>query len=540
MSSRGKQKQINKAAASAVPEKKKPVKAVIIACVAVVLTAAVILAGVNIFGGGNNTVEPCETLPSNENENYTYSEYKGCRMASELVQILLQADADEERACQKTGVALTVGEHKISTAEYSMFYYDMFGRLVNSILGGEEYSDAYDFSLLPEEQAYANSEQTWASQLSERVIDYLEYCYYCFDRAISTGVTIDEDTTAALIDTYERVGTYIDDDTTKDELIAETYGKDVTFAMFAKNEIVLAYANVYEMQRGAELEKSVTDEEAQAYRDEQNGKMKYFGGTVYPIPMGNDAALAEAKALKTVDEVAAYCEKYAEESGMTMLEGSYSWAYYDTVAEKFGSDVSDWIYDSSRKAGDIGVVKGAIYDCLVYIEKAPYYTVSHEIVVYARENEDTTDEEAIQSNIEETKKIYDEWVAAGASEEELVRICNEQLGTDGRTETRIGDFDASIQTWINSSERKYGDCYNYDSADGSYIIFFVKKNSEDYDWKVSAVSAVAADKFTEEYENGVEAEYPAEENDKKVQKARELIKDEIKESSDYMLEQMNG
>lgn len=538
MSSRSKKKQINKAARAPEPTKKKPVKAIIIACVAVVLTAA-ILAGITIFfHGGNHTVDPCETLPAKENEKYTYSEYKGCRMASELVQMLLQADADEERACKKTGVALKIGEHEISTAEYAMFYYDMFSRFVNSYIGGEEYSDSYDFSRLPEEQAYANSEQTWAEQLSDRVTDYLEYCYYCFDKAISEGVTVDEETVEAIIEAYERIGSYIDDDTTKDEFVEKTYGEGVTFAMFAKNEIVLAYANVYEMQREEELEGEVTDEQAQAYRDEQKGAMKYFGGTVYPIPIGNDAALAEAKTLKTADEVKAYCDKYSEESGMNMLSASYSWTDYDTVAEKFGSDVCDWIYDGSRKAGDIGVVKGAIYDCLVYIEKAPHYTVSHNVIVYNSDNEDASDEEAMQANCEATKKLYDEWVSAGATKEGILELCTSDKV--GEIDTRIGEFDSSVQLWLNSPERKYGDHFNYDCSNGSYIFFFVKRNDEDYDWRTIAASSIAVDRFSEERDEGVEKDYPAKENEKKIQKARSIANGEIKDSSDYVLEKLNG
>lgn len=542
MSSRGKQKQATRESVAVSEAKKFSVKKIIIICVAAAVVIAAAVTGIFFFGKDvqPEQVEAPPTVEAKENEKYSYSEYKGCRMPTEIVQVLLQAEADSEAACKNGGVALKVGDMSISVAEYSMFYFDTFSRFCNSMLNGDVYPDEYNFSLTPEEQKCADSDKIWADELSDRVTDYIQYCYYYFDKAITDGTALDEDSVDRLIETYNRVLYYAEDGQSDDEIIAETYGEGVTFAMFARNEIVLAYANMNEMEYMEKYAREFTQSELENFRDGENGAMKYFSGAVYPIPYGNDEALARAKTIKTAEEFMAYCNEYAEESGMTAAESAYAWTDYDTVAEKFGGEISDWIYSPSRKEGDIGVVKGAIYDCLVYVEKLPHYTVSHDVIIYCNANADSSDTEAAKKNQEETTQIYKDWVDGGASEEALLKLCESATGTSGKATTRVGEISSAVQIWINSPERKYGDYCAYNSSEGSYIIFFVKENSDDYDWELNARATLAAEKTEQEYKDASKDEYSASESASKIKKARKNAADKIKESSDYMLQSMSG
>ena len=112
----------------------KPVKGIIIAAVALLLVAAIVVA-VALIKKDSGTTDPTngviETLPDDGGQ-YTYAKYKGASLPVEFVEILNKAEADSAAACKNQGVALEVGERKISVPEFMMYYYDEYSMQVDS------------------------------------------------------------------------------------------------------------------------------------------------------------------------------------------------------------------------------------------------------------------------------------------------------------------------------------------------------------------------------------------------------------------------
>ncbi|MCL2507904.1 MAG: peptidylprolyl isomerase [Oscillospiraceae bacterium] len=103
--------------------------------------------------------------------------------------------------------ALSVGEYKISVAEYSYMYYKQYERLVNQTY---QYMQQYgynvfgfDYSKSPEEQdsPYKDEDEKpikWSDQLTKQTTSYFNEFYVLYDSAVKAGVEMDADDAAAI------------------------------------------------------------------------------------------------------------------------------------------------------------------------------------------------------------------------------------------------------------------------------------------------------------------------------------------------------
>lgn len=99
--------------------------------------------------------------------------------------------------------AFTVGEDKISVAEYGYMYYMQYQQIVNSAQQSESQYGyniyGFDYTKSPEEQDYptANedgSKKTWAEYITEATVDYVQEFYTLYNNAVAEGYeTTEED-----------------------------------------------------------------------------------------------------------------------------------------------------------------------------------------------------------------------------------------------------------------------------------------------------------------------------------------------------------
>lgn len=511
------------------PEKKS-VKGIIIAAAALVLIAAIVLTVVFVVKPGSNedttttTRDLRYTVPGAN--GYTYVDFKGASMPQEFVDILNQAEADREAACNDNGVALEIGDIKIPYPEFISYYYDQYSIQKREI----EYSiekvgsnrTGYLPEVMPDEQQCINQDYTWAEDFTLKAIETMQANYRSFERALEKGIVLTEDEVTTTISQFEVLDLASKfQQRSVEELLEELYGEGYTAAMFKAREIMLAYKEKYETVSMQELEESYSEEELQAELDSDINKYTVVIGRVYPIEGEFDAA--EVSKINTEAEFIEYANSNYP-NGEYSAETRTLCNYIDrnTISETFGEEVGEWMFSEERVAGEIAVVKGQLYRYLVYIEKLPYLSVSRKIMYYGFDYDENMSEENRANKLETLKTQFEDWKKAGAVEADFEELCINNSGL-GAYDARIGDFYYVIENWIFDSSRKPGDCEIIESDVGCAAVYYMEENEGDYDWKENTKTDRARTDFTEEYKSDIEKNYEPKRNPSVIKKAYKAV-----------------
>lgn len=497
-----------------VQPEKKSAKGIIIAVSALLLVAAIVLTVVFVVkpgssdNGNTTTTGNPYTVPGAN--GYTYADYKGTSMPQEFVDILTQADADREAACNAYGVAVEIGDIKISHPEFISYYYDQFSLQKTEIEQSFQQTGSnhtgYDPKKLPDEQQCLNKGYTWAEEFTQKAIGVIQDNYRCFERALEKNITLTDDEVTATIyqfDVLETASKF--QQRSAAELLEELYGKGYTEAMFKAREIMLAYNEKYAEVSKQEFADKYTEAELQAQLDKDINAYTVIVGRVYPIEGEYDAA--EASKVSTEAEFLEYANSnYPKEGYVAETRTLCNYVDKTAISTSFGHEVADWMFSEDRVPGEIAVVEGQIFRYLVYIEKLPYLSVSRKIMYCGYDYEEgiTDEEKARRLDVLQTR--FDEWKNGGASQQAFSEMCYETSGTEA-FDTRIGDFYYVFENWIFDDARKPGDAQVVDSDAGCAAFYFIEENAEDYDWKLRMSMDNGEADFLAEYEKDVEKNY---------------------------------
>lgn len=524
------------------PEKK-PVKGIIIAVAAIVLVAAVVLTAVFVVkpsidkNGETTTTESYNLL--NPKDEYTFVDYKGASLPQEFVDILNQAESDSKAACKEYGVALEIGDIKISMPEFVAYYYDQYSLkkqdVQNSIdLKGMNMT-GYDPLVLPDKQEYVDGSRTWAEEFTKDAISMLQEDYEGFNKAIEAKITFTNDEVTQLISEYERIDMYSQiQHKPLEEMFAEVYCEGFTEAMFKAREIRLAYKQMYREY----AEKKLADGYSDSMLEEKlKGSMSDYTvvcGRVYPIEGEYNAV--EASKIKTEQEFIDYAknnhprEGYAAET-VTLC----NYLTKDTISSTYGPEVGDWMFSEERVPGEITVVEGQLFKYLVYIEKLPYLSVSRKIMYCGYDYFEGITEQEIESYRNEMQTEYDNWVAGGAKKEEFAEICL-TFFDEAEYDTRVGDFFYTFDEWIFDESRKPGDHTLIETEAGCCMFYFIDENEDDFDWKENMKADLSSAEFLEAFEADIAENYVVKRKEmiisKSLARAHVTIERNIKEEKE--------
>lgn len=506
---------------------KKSTKIIIAAAVAIVVAAVVLVAifvvKPMIDGKNETTTSNTDvTQTPNEGENYVYVDYKGARMAKELADILNQAELDNAAAVEEYGAALTVGDRKISKSQFVMYYYEEYYAQIVEVYYSIEKRGAnmtgYDLYTLPDEQQYPSGEYTWAEDFTAKAIEKMQDMYSTFDQAIESGMTMTEAEIFDLIQTYKRIEGYtIGKNTTEDEFVESVYGKGNTYATFAAYEIIKTYASKYESLVLDEYYNSYTEEEIDLKRLEDESYYKVVKARVYPIEGEYDAA--ELSRVSTEAEFLEFAQNnYPGENYNAEVQTQKFYSSRESIASTYGEETAEWIFSEDRVPGEIAVVRGMLYEYLVYIEQLPVYGTSRNVITYEFPLEGTESEEDIETYYNEVKGMFDEWSAQNMTEEEF-RTAVFETGYGVESAIRTGDYYYQINNWVFDNSRKNGDMEFFADESGLYIVYYCGNNADDFDWKIRIRNDLSVDRYLAEHEELVEKEYKAKRNDTVINQA---------------------
>lgn len=482
-------------------------KTAIIISASAVFLAACVLVGVFVVKPAienkkeTTTAVQGESSGGNKTEGYTYVEYKGTKMPKEFADILNQAAIDGANACDKRGVALTLGEREISLTEFNLYYIDRYYSQVSSVNYSIEQTGAnrtgYDVSVLPDEQKYMTTSMTWAEKFSMDAADEIAQDYAGFDLAIENKVEFTEEEIESIIKNYERV---IDRAELKkqepNEALEAVYTEGITYEMFAAREIMESYASKYESGKKLELYESYSTEKVEQELEDNLSDYQVIKGRVYPIEGDYDAV--EASKIKNDAEFIEYANNNNPQSGYDAETTTQ--CYYvtkDTIASVFDEKVAEWMFSPDRVQGEITVIRGELYYYLAEVIELPYLSTSCHIMSYETSYDIQTSEEMGETQLNKAKALLEEWKNGEATPESFAKIAQNSLN-DPETDVRIGAYSHyEITNWLFDKRRKSGDCELFTDDSTIYIIYYIEKNEDDYDWDIYIRNTFA----NEDYEN---------------------------------------
>ena len=502
-----------KAEEAKVSAPKKSGKAIIIAAAAVIVVAAV-LVGIFVIKpaidkNAEPTTLPIVTNPPKEGEAFTYADYKGAKMPVQFIEILNQAEIDSQKAVKEYGVALKVGDREISRSEFSMYYLDQYRLQMYEINYSIEQRGSnmtgYDPEKLPDEQNAVGVDYTFAEDFTRKAIETVQTNYASFDLAVKNNTQFSETEIDNLIVSYERVKEYAKysiEEKTADQMIVETYGEGTTYAMFAAREIMQTYAKKYEETKIDELQKAFSEEEVLERRNQNETKYKVIKARIYPVEGEYDPE--EISKIATEEQFLEFAQNNYPTGGFSAKHKTNAhFVSYDMVGRTFGYEVADWAYSDARVPGEIGLVQGQIYECLVYIETPAFYDTSCEVITYEYTYPEGTTEEEFNQIADEIQTMYDGWVEKKMTEDEFRQACLE-TGYGFERTYRTGDLFFYVNSWILDENRKNGDMGMFNDGTTVYIVYYCHNNPEDFDWNVAVRSEMSVEDYNAEYDAFVE------------------------------------
>lgn len=506
---------------------KKSTKIIIAAAIAIVVIAAV-LVGVFVVKPAIDekkevtTSDIGTTQPPKEGEKYTYVNYKGARMATEIAEMLNQAEADNRASINKDGAVLTIGDREISKSKFVLYYLDQYRLQRYKVQYATQETGynatGYDLSVLPDEQQHVDGQYTWAESFTRDVEENLKVAYETFDAALKDGFELEEHEIYDLIQTYSRVVDYLSDEySTEDEYVESVYGKGTTYAIFAEKEIVAYYAAKYEASKIAELSEDCTEEEIKKEITENKKEYMVVKARVYPIQA--EYTESEIANIGSEKDFLDFAEKNCPQEGYNAdIKTQMFYVDRASIESTFGAEVAEWVFSEERVAGDVGFVQSSLYEYVVYVETLPFFDTSRDIILYEEYFDGSESDAVIEERYNEVKALYDSWSSQNMTADEFRAAVSE---TDHANEAtvRTGDYYFQINNWVLDSSRKSGDMEFFADTSGLYIVYFCEKNEDDFDWQANIRTNMGTIKYLTEREEVINKEYPVERDEKVLELA---------------------
>lgn len=212
-----------------------------------------------------------------------------------------------------------------------------------------------------------------------------------------------------------------------------------------------------------------SDEEAENY---YNDNKDDYDSVDYRL-LTVEAKLSEAPA---EEETAAAMAAAKEEAEAALVKvASEGELNENMTADYVPYLLEDWLFDSSRKAGDTTVIENTLSNS--------YYVVAFENRYL--DNTPTVSIRAIITAKDSAQTILDEWKAGDATEESFAEICDKYndpsliSATGGLLESvRPAMMTGDMEEWLSDSARKAGDAavISPEEDEYSYVLYYMGEN----------------------------------------------------------------
>lgn len=437
---------------------------------------------------------------------------------------------------ERNTVAVTIGEHELSNADFNYFYIDAVNNFVQQY-GSYASMFGLDTTKPLDEQTFSTDDDTtWADYFIESATASAQSVYALVDAAEAAGYTLPADTISSIDTTMSNLGVYA---TLYGYSKAETYIK----AIYGSGASEEGLRNYYELNSLADAyysyySESLTYDES-ALREADDAQPKQYNSYSYSSyylgssrfltggTVGEDGTTTysdEEKAASVKDaEVAAnvlvngeYADVDAFNAAIAALpvnsetENASSSTYTDNLYSSINSVIKEWVTDDSRQAGDIAAIPSTStstdedgnettttngYYVVLFHGSTDNVTalanVRHILVAFEGGTSDSYGNKTYSDEEKATAKtgaedLLAQWESGDATEDSFAALANEHSddgdGTTGGLYEDVypGQMDGEFNTWCFEEGRKAGDIGIVETSYGFHVIYYVGDSETNY------------------------------------------------------------
>lgn len=425
---------------------------------------------------------------------------------------------------QQLSTVMTVNGEKVSEAEFTYYYKSAYNYKVqmDSYLAqyGLSSGTGLDTKKAPSAQEYNGTEElearedgqanTWQDYFIKQAVEELTQQIAICQKAQEEGIALDESDQADIDANLEQIReTAKENDYSLDAYLRAVYGRGVGEKVFRQALERSALVSKYQEAKTLELGNQMTAEEVQAAYEENKDTYDTADVRVRTFSIATSstsdesaqetakkeaqdkanqivAAADEAGFIQAVRDTAADSEAdtYADDSA-TLVRGVTK----SKLTSNTASDVSDWAFNSARKAGDKTVITtdSAVYAVYVvtprHLSMDGTRTVRHILLQYATDADDASKAQTR----EQAQKLLDEFNSGDRTESafaELAAKNSEDTGSKSNgglyEDVYRGQMVAPFEDWCFDSSRQAGDTGLVESSYGVHVMYFVSGNDTPY------------------------------------------------------------
>lgn len=395
---------------------------------------------------------------------------------------------------------MVVGETGITAQEYNFNYYYQ----IQSFYTG--YADYLSyFGLDPEKPlkeqtcTVGETEQTWADYFMDQTEEILRQVFSFYNAAVAEGMELNEDSLLQ-IDAFVLSSTEAAQEAKKtlNDYLSAQYGKGMTEELYRQYLSRRFLATQYYDEKLSAI--IYSDEDYETYYQANRSSIDKVDFRVYTIteeflPADSEASTEEEveAAIKALAESFAEgltSEKifqdravsYAPEKQKDSYASDSSTLATNVVASDLANtEMSTWLFDTKRVAGDVSVHKTSpeaytvCYFLSLHRDEYPLASMRH-ILLSVTEKDGTSNDAEVYQKMQE---IYTKWETAGFTEDSFVTLASENTEDPGSKETgglyedfAYGTMVSEINDWLYEDGRKSGDHSIIKTSYGYHLVWF--------------------------------------------------------------------
>ena len=432
---------------------------------------------------------------------------------------------------ERSHIALSVGEHELSAAEFNCFFIDAVSNF-HSQYGSYASLFGLDVTKALDKQYYDEAEQiTWADEFITEAQHNVKAVYGIVDEAKANGFALTEDDLAsidsqmAMMDTYAKLYGY----TKTADYIEAMYGAGCNEEIL-RNYLTLCYtAQAYRNSVTEALD--FTDADIQAEDAKNPAVFSNFSYNYYYLAASKfleGGTKGEDGTITYSDEENAAALAAAEEAAQAITTGVTNAQQFDlavkalainaesttaasTACEDYSYDyintvIQSWVTDASRQAGDITYIPSVSTDSEGKETTNGYYAVlfggrnDNEMFlqnirhILVKFEGGTTDDNGATTYSDEEKAaaktaaevLLADWKAGEATEESFAALANEKSddgdGTTGGLYENVypGQMVTNFNDWLFDAARQVGDTDVIETEYGYHVMYYVGAGEQTY------------------------------------------------------------
>lgn len=310
------------------------------------------------------------------------------------------------------------------------------------------------------------------------------------------------------------------------QYLKSTFGGGVTEKIYGEQLMRVLRYSAYSTAYRNSLAYSDSELEA-VYNADRNSfdHVSYESSSISgAAPAAQDA---EGGAVEPTEEESAAALAKAQETAQALLDGINAGGKLETLADNYegatytltengsysaGSVMSEWLYDSARKAGDAAVLEDGTVQYVVifhdrFRDENPTIDIRHILVplgsaTLAQDDEGYTDEQAqLKADAHaKAEELLAQWQSGEATEESFAALAMAE-STDGSkydgglyTEVYEGRMVAEFNDWCFDASRRPGDTGVVDTQYGAHVMYFSGVNMRR--WQSQAADVLRGEAYS--------------------------------------------